>query len=166
MADEYNPIEINNFPEISDLLSTDKIIVFEKTDNTLSPHLYNISDLSAVVVLPENTDDIKNKTNEVKSIINDAINYLKKNFVTKTDAEKLYGTIAELNTIIQKFETILDFENRIKNKADKEYLDRLANRVKANYNAIKHGLGTGDWDGGEGRGYKVLLVAKAGVKSE
>lgn len=160
----FNLIKISNFPELTNLLSSDKIILFQTVNGNIVPDLSSVADLSSVILFPENMDEVTAKVDQVKGMITDAINYLRKNFITTSDAAAMYATITQLNTAIEKLESVQSFKERLSDRADKEYLEYFANRIKANIYGIKYNLGTGSWDGGKGRGYKKLLVAKAGVK--
>lgn len=170
MAEGYNPIEIGSFPELTDLLSSDKIIVFEQTsNNSLSPKLYDVADLSAFAIFPENMDSVRNKVDAVKNSISDAIAYLQKNFITTSDAAAIYATIASMNAEMAKLEKTLDFMDKMTNKAETAYLDYLYNKIRTDCARIKARLGDGSWrvsGGDKGKGYKVIAVAVAGKKTE
>lgn len=168
MADEYNPIEINNFPETTDLLSSDKIIVFEGSNNNPSLHLYNVADLSVIAIFSLDTEDIENKVNLIKESIRDAINYLQKTFISKSDAATIYATIASLNAEMAKLEKTTAFLNKMANKAEMAYLDYLYNKIRTDCARVKARLGDGAWRHGDerGKGYKVITAAVAGKKTE
>lgn len=163
---ELNPIEIDSFPEVSDLLSSDKIIIFEQTNNSLSPRLYNVADLSAIAIFANDVDDIEDKVNLIKGSILNAINYLQKTFITKTDAASIYAKITNLNTELAKLEKTTSFMNRMSNKAEMAYLDYLYNKMRAYCALIKARLGDGEWGhDGAGVGYKAVTASIAKQKT-
>lgn len=165
---KYNPIEIEDFPELEEILSSDSIIVFEEKEETISPKLCKVGDLSSVIVLDGSIDDLVNKANEIKGMIASAIANLRKNFVSIETAASTYATISEMETQLNMLKNTADFLDDLKNKADSKYLDYLYNRLKKANANMKFFMGTGDWGSkgspkkNDGSGYKLLLAQLAG----
>jgi len=164
---EHNTISIESFPELSSLQTTDKIIVFEKDSNEkLSPKLHPVSDLSNVVVTIDGIEDVAQKVAEVKTAIVNAMNYLRKTFVTKAEAADYCATTSSLEAELAKLEKTADFMDKISTKADITYLDYLYNKIRTDCARVKTRLGDGRWkvSGATGLGYKIITSARAGLK--
>lgn len=159
---QYNLIKITDFPELSELLSSDKIILFEEENGNLVPSLSAVVELSAVALFPQDMEEVFERVDRTKETINLAINYIKKTFIPKSDAKKTYATIKQLNDELKKLETISQFKNRLSSKATKELLEAMANKIKSKSQFAKYTLGVDSWE--NAHGYKRLLVAKAAVK--
>lgn len=168
MNEEYNPITLNDLPTTNTILSSDQIIVFEEIENNLLPKIYKTSEISACAVTSENFEILKNKFNEVKKKIQDAIKYLNTEFITKTDASEKYATISDLNDKLMNIEKIISFKNRLVDKADSTCLEYYYNKVKEDCQYVKNRLGDESWvkdgNGDRGYGYKILLAKKAKQK--
>ena len=162
MSASYSPVLFNDLPETDYLLSSDKIILFnEDSSGDLHPSLSTLIDLSSYIVLPSEIDEIIDRVSKIKDLLNNTILNLQKNFISKADAAKLYGTKAGLNEIANKFETVEEFNSLLADKAEIEYLEYYANKILANCSNMKYMLGS-EWHS-DYIGYKPLLVAKAGV---
>lgn len=170
MATTYNPITLNDLPSVNSLLSSDKIILFDRQSdgNVLSPKVYSVSDLSAIALTSADVEGLQEKIDAVRSMIDNAIHYLNKNFISKEEAENAYATIDDFNAQLNMLETGASFKNRLSNKGSMDYLDLQYNKVKADVYRSKFKLGADAWteNKAEGRGYKRIVDSKAASPPE
>lgn len=166
MAYELNPVSLDALPTVDSLLSSDSIVVFDEKNGKLSPKMVSILDLSACVCLSGDIEEIESKANAIEEMLKQASLYLQKNFILKTDAASQYSTATNLDSLLTKLETTLSFTNRLKNKANSEYLEYLYNKIRADCQRAKARLGDANWIEGEerGLGYKIIAAMKADSK--
>lgn len=161
MASISNPITIEDFPETTEVLSSDKIIFFNSEG---TPYFVQMFDLSNVLVLASELDSLSSKVEELETKYEEMEQNFNNTYVTSTQVAEKYSSVAnfqEQSTLIEKTES---FKDKLSNKADATYLEFQYNALKAKCQDMKKFLGSRDnWNvnGERGKGYKLLMAGKA-----
>ena len=169
MAD-LKQVYIDQFPELTGLLSSDKIIAFERVDEEdYRPIVLEVGDLSAFFVGKEYVDVLSAKIAEMESKVDEVEKHFEK-ILPKDDDLTDYATIGKLETELSKLEKTSDFNAKLNGKADKTFLNAQYNsllgklqHLKATYSGAGHDAGK-KWESNReyaGYPYKTVLAALA-----
>lgn len=162
MAD-YNPVTIEQFPELTSLLSTDQVILFTEQNGKLMPLVVELSAFSEFALSVNALADLSNKVSRLEDRYNEMEREFNKTYITESQADSIYSTISDYNKQIAKLEKTEDFKNALLAKGSKEYLEARFSELKNRVQDMKLFLGSREWDNDEetGWGYKRLAVGAA-----
>lgn len=168
MAD-YNPVTIEQFPELTSLLSTDQVILFTEQNGKLMPFVVELSAFGEYVLSAGALADLSEKVSQLESRYKDIEREFRNTYMTPSQVSAQYSTISNFNSQISKIEKTESFKSSLASKADDEFLEYQYNLIKNDTQRLKKTLGSDTWktDDGTGYGYKQLAVrASLGKKEE
>lgn len=156
-------ITISDFPELSTLQESDKIVLFVKNDDGFYPSVEPLSSFSNVLIEKSQFNVLSSNIMQLISNEKDIENELSNNYPTTKFISETYATTSLFVQITNAIKKTSDLMNDLNTKATKNYLDNKYQRVLFTMQDLKRILGSGGWSfGGEdGLGYKVALVSKA-----
>ena len=159
---------IDDFPELSGLQETDKIVLFYDNGNgNYTPRIEDISALSEILVEKEKIESLSALFNELE----------KQEEKLEKDISNLYGDAEFIeencadneffNLVTNKIEKIVDMLNKLNGKATKEYFETAYQQILLNIKNFKKIIGGSRWKIENGKntetfyGYKGLLALRA-----
>ena len=156
---------LDDFPELSDLQETDKIVLFyDNRNGNYTPRIEDISASSEILVEKEKIESLSALFDELE----------KQEEKLEKDISNLYGDAefveencadnALFNSTISKIEKTVDLMNKLNGKATKEYLETAYQQVLLNIKNFKKIVGGGRWITGKDEkryGFKILLALRA-----
>ena len=160
-----NPTHIEDFPEITSLLSTDKVILFNRTSaEEYVPSIVDISSFIEHVLLAGELQSLEERTKSLEKRYEDIEREYVKQYMTPEQVKEKYCTISSFDSTINKLEKVTDFKTKLNDKASKEYLEAKYNEILKKCQAMKRYLGSEkEWKNGSatGVGYKEIAAAAA-----
>jgi len=158
---EYNPIRIEDFPELTSLLSTDQVILFKRQSGNLMPYVVELSAFSEYIVRNGELEDVSSLLNIVENQYKTLERNLKLNYMTPKEVKDMYSTKKDLSNVINLFEKTKDFDAATVNKATNDYVENQAANVLRSIQGGKRVLGSAEEDelasGSKAMGYKIVL---------
>ena len=167
MAD-LNPIKIEDFPEVTSLLSTDQVILFAEEDEKMYPYVADLSSFTEFVLSAGELAELEKKVTELESYYKEVERTFNNTYVTNAQAKAEYSTKTNYNSVKSKIETIEKFKKDISSKASGEYAESKFSNLKRKIQDMKRFIGSWQWTkknkkghSEDGWGYKLLAVASA-----
>lgn len=160
---EYNPITIEDFPEVTSVLSSDQVIVFTESGGKLIPTVTLLSAFSEFVLDDSEIDELESKVAELEDWYKKLEREINNSYLTPAEVKNEYSTKDNFQKVSAKIEKTKDFKTLISDKATKEYLNSIYEELCSKTQRMKTYLGSFD-NGDEkyaGKGYKLLMVARA-----
>lgn len=162
MAD-LNPLRIEDFPEVTNLLSTDRVVLFTNNSGNLMPYLVELSAFSEYVLSAGELAALENRVEELEKKYSEVERQFNNTYVTPVQVKAEYCTIDSYNDIKADIETIEAFKNGLSSKASGEYAEASFSNIKRKAQDMKRFVGSYSWEttNGTGKGYKWIAVATA-----
>lgn len=164
---EYNPIRIEDFPELTSLLSTDQMILFTEESGKLMPYVVELSALGQYALSVGALNELAEKVSRLEERYKEVEREFNNTYMTPAQVAAQYATKTEFNTQIAKIEKTEQFKASLSSKADDVYLEYKTNVIKNKTQAYKKLLGSDKWkDPADSRlkigyGYKRLMSQAA-----
>lgn len=139
---EFNPALIEDFPEATTLLSTDKVIFFTEKEGELVPYMTEISSFSEFIVRSGELEDVSELLNTVERQYKELEKNLKLNYMTPEEVAAEYATNTEISNVIKLFENTKDFNSKLSSKATNDYVESQAENVLRSIQGVKRIFGS------------------------
>ena len=157
-------ITIDDFPELSTLQETDKIVFFKRNvDGSFSPSIEELSSFKDMFVERRAFDELSANIEELISNEVKLEKELSNNYPTTAFIADTYATNTTFSQVVRGIKKTSDLMNDLSGKATQDYLENRYQHVLFTMQDLKRILGSGGWHFGseDGLGYKVALVSKA-----